>query len=171
MLYNASEAISMAETTTSRELGAKEAIEGIRSPLSNGQLMEKFKISPQGFADLIKQLFENKLITENDLSRRGIRFKIIKKQAPQETIAPPSPNPAGETAQTIAPPSPNPDEETEEFLDTVTLTDMLTFKNLDEPPVESTDEPTEIPPPEPVAEELSEKKSRFSITGFFKKAK
>ncbi len=156
MRYNASEAISMAETTTSRELGAKEAIEGIRGPLSNRQLMEKFKISPQGFADLIKQLFEKKLITENDLSRRGIRFKIIKKQAPP---------------QTIPLPSPNPDEETEEFLDTVTLTDMLTFKSPDEPPVESTDEPTEIPPPEEVAEELSEKKSRFSITGFFKKAK
>ena len=46
----------MTETTTSRELGAKEAIEVIRRPPSNGQIMEQFKISPQGFADLVKQL-------------------------------------------------------------------------------------------------------------------
>jgi hypothetical protein len=171
MRYNAAEAIGMTETMTSRVLGAKEAVEGIRGPLSNGQLMEQFKISPQGFADLIKQLFEKKLITEDDLSKRGIRFKVVKKEAPTQTIPPPSPNPARETAQTVPPPSPNPDEETEEFLDTVTLTDMLTFKSPDEPPVEGKDEPTEIPPPEEVAEELSEKKSRFSITGFFKKAR
>ncbi len=151
----------MTKTTTSRELGAKEAIEGIRGPLSNGELMEKFKISPQGFADLIKQLFEKKLVTEDDLSRRGIRFKVVKKLAPPQIVPPPPPEPKEET------------EETEEFLDTITLTDMLTFKAPDEPPVggKSKEEPTEIPPPEEVAEELSEKKSRFSITGFFKKAK
>jgi hypothetical protein len=164
MRYNAAEAIGMTDTTTSRVLGAKEAIEGIRGPLSNGELMEKFKISPQGFADLIKQLFEKKLVTEDDLSRRGIRFKVLKKQAPPQIVPP---------AQIVSPPPPEPTEETEEFLDTITLTDMLTFKAPDEPPVGSKgeEEPTEIPPPEEVAEELSEKKSRFSITGFFKKAK
>ena len=61
----------MTETTTSRELGAKEAIEAIRGPLSNGEIMEQFKISPQGFADLVKQLFEKKLITEDDLKTYG----------------------------------------------------------------------------------------------------
>ena len=151
----------MTETTTSRDLGAKEAIESVRGPLSNGQIMELFKISPQGFADLMKQLFEKKLITEDDLKRRGIRFKVVKKQAPPQIIPPPP----------LAPMAPAPKEDTEEFLDTVTLTDMLTFKVPDEQPAQKKQEPTEIPPPEEEAEELSEKKSRFSITGFFKKAK
>jgi hypothetical protein len=170
MRYNATQGVGMAETTTSRELGAKEAIEGIRGPLSNGQLMEKFKISPQGFADLIKQLFEKRLITEDDLSRRGIRFKVLKKQAPPQIIPPPQVVPP---PQIVSPPRPEPTEEGEEFLDTITLTDMLTFKSLEEPPVnaEAKKEPTEIPPPEEEAEETTEKKSRFSITGFFKKAK
>lgn len=118
--------------------------------------MEKFKISPQGFADLIKQLFERRLITEEDLSRRGIRFKIVKKQAPPQIIPPPPREPT---------------EDTEEFLDTITLTELLTFKTPNEPPVQKKQKPEEIPPPEEVAESLSEKKSRFSITGFFKKAK
>jgi hypothetical protein len=155
MRYNAHEAIGMTATTTSRELGAKQAIEAIRGPLSNGQIMEQFKITPQGFADLVKQLFEKKLITEADLKRRGIRFKVLKKQAPPQIIPPPP----------LAP-----SEETEEFLDTITLTDMLTFKDPNEPPAQEQQEPTEISPPEE-EEELSEKKSRFSITGFFKKAK
>jgi len=146
----------MTETTTSRELGAKQAVESIRGPLSNGQIMEQFKISPQGFADLIKQLFEKKLITEDDLKRRGIRFKVLKKQAPPQIIPPP---PLAHK------------EDTEEFLDTITLTDMLTFKVPGEQPVQEKEGPREIPPLEEEAEELSEKKSRFSITGFFKKAK
>jgi len=156
MRYNASEAIGMAGTTTSRTLSAKEAVESIRGPLSNAQLMERFKITPQGFADLIKQLFEKKLVTEDDLNRRGIRFKIVKKQAPPQII-PPSP--------------PEPTEHTEEFLDTITLTELLTFKPPSETPTKRKQEPTEIPPPEEEAEEMSEKKSRFSLTGFFKKAK
>jgi hypothetical protein len=156
MRYNAAEAIGMTETTTSRELGAKQAIESIRGPLSNGEIMEQFKISPQGFADLVKQLFEKKLITEGDLKRRGIRFKVVKKQAPPQIIPPPP----------LAP-----TEDTEEFLDTITLTDMLTFKDPDEHPVQKRQKPTEIASPEEEAEESSEKKSRFSITGFFKKAK
>ncbi len=155
----------MTETTTSRDLGAKEAIESVRGPLSNGQIMELFKISPQGFADLMKQLFEKKLITEDDLKRRGIRFKVVKKQAPPQIIPPPPLAP-------MAPMAPKaPKEDTEEFLDTVTLTDMLTFKVPDEQPAQKKREPREIPPPEEEAGELSEKKSRFSITGFFKKAK
>jgi hypothetical protein len=156
MRYNAHEAIGMTEKTTSRDLGAKEAIESIRGPLTNGQIMEMFKISPQGFADLMKQLFEKKLITEDDLKRRGIRFKVVRKQAPPQIIPPP--------------PS-APKEDTEGFLDTVTLTDMLTFKVPDEQPAQKKQEAREIPPPEEEPEELSEKKSRFSITGFFKKAK
>ena len=146
----------MTENTTSRTLNAKEAVESIRGSLSNAALMEKFKISPQGFADLIKQLFEKKLITEDDLRQRGIRFKIVKKQS---------------TPQIVRPRPPEPIEGTEEFLDTITLTELLSFSPRTEEPVEAKDEPTEIPPPEETAEELSQKKSRFSLTGFFKKAR
>ena len=98
----------MTDTTTSRVLSAKEAVEAIRGPLSNARLMEQFKITPQGFADLIKQLFEKKLVTEDDLNRRGIRFKIVKKQG---------------QPQIVPPPPPEPTEEAEEFLDTITLTE------------------------------------------------
>lgn len=146
----------MADTTTSRVLSAKEAVETIRGPLSNARVMEQFKITPQGFADLIKQLFEKKLITEDDLNRRGIRFKIVKKQ---------------DQPQIVPPPPSEPTEETEEFLDTITLTELLTFKPSDDQPNHKEQKPTEIPPPEEEPEDLTEKKSRFSITGFFKKAK
>ena len=149
----------MTDTTTSRVLSAKEAVESIRGPLSNARLMEQFKITPQGFADLIKQLFEKKLITEEDLNRRGIRFKVVKKHGHPQIIPPPPPEPKEET------------EETEEFLDTITLTELLTFKPPNKQPDHKKEEPTEIPPPEEEAEDLSEKKSKFSITGFFKKAK
>ena len=153
----------MTTSATSRVLNAKEAIESIRGSLSNAALMEKFKISPQGLADLIKQLFEKKLISEDDLRRRGIRFKIVKKQSSPQII--PSP------PQIIPPPPREPTEDTEEFLDTITLTELLSFVPPGQEPVEEKDEPTEIPSPEESAEELDEKKSRFSITGFFKRSK
>ncbi len=146
----------MTTKATSRVLSAKEAVESIRGSLSNAELMERFKISPQGLADLIKQLFEKKLISEDDLRRRGIRFKIVKKQS---------------HPQIIPPPPPEPTEDTEEFLDTITLTELLSFVPPGKKPIEGEDEPTEIPPPEETAEELNEKKSRFSITGFFKRGK
>ncbi|MGB6068595.1 MAG: hypothetical protein WBG50_27620 [Desulfomonilaceae bacterium] len=153
----------MTTSATSRILNAKEAVDSIRGTLSNAELMEKFKISPQGLADLIKQLFEKKLISEDDLSRRGIRFKIVKKQSPPQTI--PSP------PQIIKPSPREPTEDTEEFLDTITLTELLSFVPPGEKPDEGKDEPTEIPLPEEAAEELNEKKSKFSITGFFKRGK
>src|SRR5208283_1086413 len=66
-----------------------------------------------GFSDLLRQLLACKLITEEDLNKRGVRFKLIKKD-------PEIPAPA------LLPPPP--DEMDEEFLDTVTLTELLTFK-------------------------------------------
>jgi hypothetical protein len=142
----------MADKTTSRNLNAREAVEHLRGPLTNAQIMEKFKISAQGFADLLKQLFQKRLISEEDLARRGIQFKVLK-QAPVMEPA------------SILPPAPT--EHDDEFLDTVALTEMLGFKGTEAPPKES----TEIPGPEESKADRREKKSKFSLTGLFKKAK
>jgi hypothetical protein len=146
----------MADKTGSRNLNARDAVEQIRGPLTNAQVMENFKISAQGFADLLKQLFQKKLITEEDLARRGIRFKVVK--------------PAPTVQQTSVFPPP-PVEHDDEFLDTVTLTDMLTFKGPEKPPPPQK-EPAEIPIPEdPKETQAEEKKGKFSLTGLFKKAR
>lgn len=145
----------MASKTTSRDVNAREAVECIKSSLTNAQVMEKFKISPQGLADLLKQLFQKRLINEDDLQKRGIRFKVLKPQAP---LTP--------QAATLPPP---PSEHDEEFLDTVTLTELLGFKP---PAAAKQEEPAEIPGPEETKEpEPTEKKGKFSLTGLFKKAK
>ncbi len=141
-----------------RNVSARDAVEAIRGPMTNAQILEKFKISAAGFGDLLRQLVSHKLLSEEDLNRRGIRFKVVKKE-PQ---IPAIPTPA------ILPPPP--DETDEEFLDTVTLTELLTFKP-EEPrtPGKKKEEkrPTEIPDVEPE----EEKKSKFSLGGIFKKGK
>lgn len=155
----------MSQRSTSRELSAKAAVEGIRSSMTNAELMEKFKITASGFADLLKQLFQRKLISEEDLERRGIRFRVLKPPAS-------APAPPPQPSMPIHPPPPR--ETDEEFLDTVTLTELLTFK----PPSSSlsSSEPTEIPSPEEPEETKQsgpqeEKKGKFSLTGLFKKAR
>lgn len=139
---------------SSRNVNAKEALECIRGSMSNTDIMEKFRISPLGYADLLKQLYLKKLISEEDMVRRGIRFKIAKPQMQPEK------------SHEQDPVIPNqPVQYGEEFLDTVELTELLSFKNLDAPKEEGG--PEEIPPPS----ESDEKKSRFSISGIFKKAR
>jgi hypothetical protein len=145
----------MADQTTSRNLNAREAVEHVRGPLTNAQLMERFKITPQGFADLLKQLFQKKLISEEDLARRGIRFKVVKQ------------TPSVQQASIFPPP---PVEHDDEFLDTVTLTELLTFKTPEAP--RPAKEPAEIAGPEETKEaQPDEKKGKFSLTGLFKKSR
>ena len=141
-----------------RNVSARDAVEAIRGPLTNAQILEKFKISPSGFGDLLRQLLAHRLLTEEDLSRRGIRFKLVKKEPQIPSI----PTPA------ILPPPP--DETDEEFLDTVTLTELLTFKP-EEPrsPGKKKEESQQTEIPEVEHEE--EKKSKFSLGGLFKKGK
>lgn len=166
----------MAEPQSSRNVSAREAVECIRGPLSNADLMEKFKISPSGYADLLRQLFVRKLITEEDMARRGIRFKVVKRESEQQDLEDVGsvtqetvPEIAAEQLPVLAP-APRPDDD--EFLDTVSLTELLSFK----PP----SPPQQAPPPprkksekteEAKDEDSSEKKGRFSITGFFKKSR
>lgn len=140
---------------SSRNVNAKEALECIKGPMSNSDIMEKFRISPAGYADLLKQLYLKKLISEDDMARRGIRFKINK--------PPTQPEKPREKEPVIPPQS---GEYSEEFLDTVELTELLSFKPPEAP--KAVEEPDEIPSPP----EVEEKKSgRFSISGIFKKGR
>ena len=145
----------MAERQSSRDVNAREAVEAIRGELSNVELMERFKISAQGFADLLKQLFEKRLISEEDLAARGIRFRVLKKEVIPEPIP------------IIAP---QPIEHDEEFLDTVELTELLSFKPGEKPAPPKKPEPPPPPPP-PVDEEprTPSRKGKFSLSSLFKK--
>jgi len=141
-----------------RNVSARDAVEAIRGPLTNAQILEKFKISPKGLGDLLRQLLAHKLITEEDLNQRGIRFKVVKK----ETEIPAIPTPS------LLPPPP--DETDDEFLDTVTLTELLTFKPGEStPPGKKSDEKRHVASPKVEPEE--EKKSKFSLGGLFKKGR
>lgn len=138
-------------------INAKEALECIRSSMSNIELMERFKISTKGYADLLKQLFRKKLITEEDLARRGITFTIVPKP---EDVPTPDPPPT-----LFAPPPPPNDSE---FLDTAALTDLLSFKSPDGPPLDTPEEPAEIGSPEDEAES-NPRKVKHSLGDLFKK--
>ena len=139
-----------------RSVSARDAVEAIRGPITNAQLLEKFKISPKGFGDLLRQLLAHKLITEEDLNQRGIRFKVVKEEA--EIPAMPTPS--------LLPPPP--DEMDEEFLDTVTLTELLTFKP--EAPTTPGKKAGEKQKAESSkAESEEDKKSKFILGGLFKK--
>jgi len=133
-------------------INAKEALECIRGPMSNTEVMERFKITTKGYADLLKQLFRKKLITEEDLTRRGISFTVSPKVEDK-----PSPPPV------IAPPP-----EDEEFLDTAALTDMLALKPVSRASAQGFDDPAEIGSLDDEAEP-NQKKPKYSLAGLFKK--
>lgn len=138
-----------------RELNAKSAVECLRSSMTNSEIMERFKITPQGFTDLIRQLLKFNLISEQELTQRGIKLKMQKKDPPQQIPAP-------------LPPPPN--AQMEEFLDTVELTELLSFKapgSRSAPPPK----PSPAPPPTEEEKDQSERKGKFSIGGLFKKDK
>lgn len=149
----------MAGRETSRNVSAKEAIEDIRGPMTNGELMEKFKITPAGYADLLKQLYMKKLISDDDLTRRGIRFRVVKPPAKEK---PPEQVP-------VIPPEPV--QEDEGFLDTVELTELLSFKPHEPPEKEAKEKKVEAPPVFEEEPESPEKKGKFSISGLFKKSR
>lgn len=142
---------------TRREVSAKEALESIRGSMTNAEVMQKFKLNPSGYADLLKQLFEKRLITRADLERRGIRFKLQSKQV--EPFQ-------GQRATMPAV------EESEEFLDTMVLTGLLSFKAPDEqsprPPAKRPLPPTAVSNGEEEPDP-SEKKKKFSLSGFLRK--
>jgi len=152
----------MADKGTCRDINAKEALECIRGPMTNAEVMTRFKITPLGYADLLKQLYMKKLITDEDLVRRGIRFRTLKKKEappPEQFVQ------LAHTQDSI--------QEDEQFLDTQALTDLLSLK----PPVGSRgmskkeSEKTSPPKEEEQEAEPPADKNKFSITGFFKRAR
>ena len=135
-----------------RRIRARDAVEAIRGPLTNAQILERFKITQKGFADLLRQLLTTKLITEEDLNQRGIRVKVIRKEA---EITTPSL-------------SPSPDETGEEFLDTVSLTEMLTVKSV-APKIPGKEVNEKHHAESARAEPGEDKKSKLRPGGLFKK--
>ncbi len=103
-----------------RNVNARQAVTLIRSSMTNVELLHRLKISPKGFSDLLSQLFQKKLIGEEDLKRRGLRFKILKKE--QIAAVPIKPSPASW------------EDDEYEFPDTVVLTDLLTPLHTDSLP-------------------------------------
>jgi hypothetical protein len=142
----------MADNTVTREVNAKEALKCIRGSMSNGEVMAKFKITPAGYADLLRQLYAHNLITQEDLKRRGITFKSSKKTK--------------ESAEQVTHAPPPPVTEDDEFLDTVALTQLLTLK-----PMKNAGPRTqEIKAAEAdESQEEAEGKSKFRLKGIFKK--
>lgn len=168
----------MQERQSSRDVSARAAVEAIRGTMSNNEVMERFKISPRGFADLLKQLFEKKLISEDDMARRGIRFKIKKAQDEPEPEPAPKPRitPAPAPRVMSAPRNATQGDSDEEFLDTIALTKLFTTfgpspQAKQEQPQEKTNEPEPAEESKEETEESTDKKGKFSITGFFKKVR
>jgi hypothetical protein len=168
----------MQEKESSRDVSARAAINAIRGNMSNQEVMQRFKISARGFADLLKQLFEKKLISEEDMVRRGIRFKIVKASAEIEPEPEPSPVPKPRiatppTPRVMASPKSNASrDKDEEFLDTVELTKLFTTFG----PTEQADSTEQAPQQDQEenkeeSEETTEKKNKFSISGFFKRGR
>lgn len=151
----------MAEKGSSRDVSARKAVEIIKGPATNSEVMGLFRISAAGFADLLRQLYEKKLITEDDLKKRGVRFKLKRKKVEPKPVAE-KPKPLPE----LKPPPPRPDDE--EFVDTVTLTEMLTFKDPSQVVPETEVQTAEIEPPD-VEPDPKAKKGKFKITGLFKR--
>ena len=147
----------MAQPEPSRDVSAKVAVECIRSSMSNRDIMEKFQISSKGFADLLKKLLQKKLITEQDLANRGINLKITKK--------PTAPEKGPKQLPTLAP---KPVEGDTDFLDTVTLTEMLSSSRLSGPPPSKGKSDAEIGAPDE-EDNAGGKKSKGRLSGLFKK--
>jgi len=109
----------MTRTKTTKTVSAREAVECIRGPMTNAEVMARFGVNTTGFADLLTQLLLNKLITQEDLGRRGIRFRTRKKKEP---------------ARRIAPVDSCSKEDLETVLDISVMTEVLALKPLPEPP-------------------------------------
>ena len=127
--------------------------------MTNAEVMERFRISAAGYAHLLKQLFTLKLISEQDLERRGIQFRIVSPTAPEKPV---------ERAPLLRPGA---QDEDDELLSTMDLTKLLSFK-----PRERTESETK---PEPVREPIQKQepprvrkveKDKSGMSGLFRKA-
>jgi hypothetical protein len=138
----------MGQADGSRNISAKEAIELIRSPLSNAEVMKKFRITTKGFADLLTQLLVQGLITPDDLDRRGVKYKVQRKSYPEEVSpeAKPSLHTSSEVVMDISV-GPSmlggstkeqaPLDQQEVIFDSSVITEVVTLQPMDQPPVEA----------------------------------
>lgn len=147
----------MTTPQSSRDIDIREALASIRSTMTNAEVMEKFKITPAGFADLLKQLFTHKLISEEDLVRRGIQFRVVSPPAASEPVQ----------QMPFVPRSPN--QQDDEFLDTVELTELLSFKPAQQSIPVQKSEPVEQPQESDTDRGQRVKKGKFGISGLFRK--
>lgn len=149
----------MTTRQSSRDVNAKEAIECIRGTMTNAEVMEKFRISAAGYAHLLKQLFTLKLISEQDLERRGIQFKIVNPTVPEKPVA-------------RAPlRRPGAQDEDDELLNTMELTELLSFKSKEQPKSEKKPEPVgESTQKQELTRTRKVKKETSGMSGLFRKA-
>jgi hypothetical protein len=159
----------MAESSREKDVSAKEAVECIRSDMSNAEVMKRFQINTKGYVDLLRQLLLAKLVTEEDLARRGIRVRILSPAQQQSTTRP------IQTQQVVNVAPPTPADDGDQFLDTAALTDLLSFgesekrKGAARPP-DSSNEVQEDGKDQPDSD-TTPSKSRFSLSGLFRKSK
>jgi hypothetical protein len=71
----------MPKQTTATPVSARLAVKYIRGSMTNAEIMKSFNISAKGFADLLTQLVMKNLLTQQDLEKRGIRFRIKKRKS------------------------------------------------------------------------------------------
>jgi hypothetical protein len=159
----------MGDNNQTKDVSAKAAVDCIRSEMSNAEVMKRFQINTKGYVDLLRQLILAKLITEDDLTRRGIRMKVL---SPAQPPSSPKPIPIQQVV-TTGPVTPADDGD--QFLDTAALVDLLSFggsgkRKSANSSSASAEELKEESKEEPEAD-VTPSKSRFSLTGLFKKSK
>lgn len=149
-----------------KDVSAKAAVDCIRSDMSNAEVMKRFQINTKGYVDLLRQLVLAKLITEEDLTRRGIRVRIISATQQAAVTQPIKPQQVVAVAPVMT------SDEQEGFLDTAALVDLLAGNA---PSARRNKKSIDPEPEEEIKEESvtdsTPSKSRFSLTGLFKKSK
>ena len=138
----------MGRERDSRRVSAKEALELIKGPLPNVELMKRLRISTKGLADLLTQLLVKGLITEDDLERRGVRHKFQKKSTPRKTKSPKGPQSIRTASEVVmdisvgtgtmtvtAIETPPINQQKAVLIDSSVITEVVTLQPLEEPPV------------------------------------
>jgi hypothetical protein len=96
----------------SRRVNVRKALNAVKSSASNSELKRAFGISEKGLEDLMIQLYDRELLTEDDLERRGVDVSTLRALK--------------DLGSGIVPDETVPEEDApKQFLDTVCLTDLL----------------------------------------------
>ncbi len=102
----------------SRRVNVRKALGAVKSSATNSELKRAFGISDKGLEDLMIQLYDRELMTEDDLERRGVDVSTLRALK--------------ELGAGLVPDETVPEEEApKQFLDTVCLTDLLKSNAFD----------------------------------------